>query len=91
MATNLDCDVSFCDFPHVEANSRNHVFIELTGLQTQDECGKSRILRNIENADVKKSALLFVRSFVVRCELQPGCSENNPVIIHNSHSCEALR
>ena len=24
--TDLDGDISLCDFPHVEANSRNHIF-----------------------------------------------------------------
>ena len=31
--TDLYCDVSFCNFPHVEPNCRNHVLIELPTLQ----------------------------------------------------------
>ena len=35
LTPDFDCDISFCDFSHVEANSWNHVFTEVTALRKE--------------------------------------------------------
>ena len=38
--TDLNGDISFSDLPHVKANSRDHVLIELTTLQRKEREGE---------------------------------------------------